>query len=328
VDLSVLSKEKQARIPQDDRLRCVRRLLRLYASKHTHRLVPASLALPIMAVLEPSARRLLSPGEDEYALRLMKDLLQHTPRSSEAPAIARRYLRERSRARELFWRPWLLKGSRVIGREHWDAAHSGGRGCVVVCAHIGPSWAVPGILGRHGFDLYLVTSGHFWQQMPSGLTGLSHRYMHTEYGEKALGRGRLIPNNAKPERLIELVESGASVGIAFDVPGSAATPFLGRSVALSGGPATLAFRTTAKVLPVITERHGVRIDLRMLEPLDSADYRDMRSLRGAIAGTFEPFVLAKPEIVEVPWYPSPLVTEALSSPAAGAPAPGAPAEAA
>jgi lauroyl/myristoyl acyltransferase len=312
MDLSVLSEETHAPIPQGNRLRNVHPLLRLYASPHSHRLLPASLALPIAAVLEPSARRLLRPGSDEYSVRLMKDLLQYTPRSNEARAIARRYLRESSRARELLWRPWLLKHSRIIGREHWDAACSGGRGCVLVCAHIGPSWAVPGILGRHGFDLHLVTSVHFWQEMAPGLTGLSHRHMRVEYAEKTLGRERLIPNNAEPERLIELVESGASVGIAFDVPGSAATPFLGRSVALTGGPATLAFQTKAQVLPVISERHGTRIDLRMLEPIDPADYRDPRSLRAAIARVYEPFVLEKPEIIEVAWYPSPLVTEVLT----------------
>jgi hypothetical protein len=81
---------------------------------------------------------------------------------------------------------------------------------------------------------------------------------------------------------------------------------------------TLAFQTKVKVLPVISERHGARIDLRMLEPLDPADYRDLRSLRVAIARTFEWFVLAKPGIVEVAWSPSPLVTEALTSQAAGA----------
>ncbi|MGH2915003.1 MAG: hypothetical protein ACRDMX_08445, partial [Solirubrobacteraceae bacterium] len=135
----------------------------------------------------------------------------------------------------------------------------------------------------------------------------------------ALGRGRLIPNDTEPERLIELVASGATVGIAFDVPGSAATPFLGRSVALSGGPATVAFRTGCKVLPVITERRGARIDLRMLAPLDPADHRDLASLRVAIARTYEPFVVARPEIVEIAWYPSPLVTEAVSSQAASAP---------
>jgi lauroyl/myristoyl acyltransferase len=278
------------------------------------------LALAIVATIEPTARRLRDPAEDRHAERLMTDLLLHTSRAREARAAARRYLRERCRSRELFWRPWLLKKSRVIGRENWDAAHPDGRGCVLALAHIGPSWALPGILGHQGLGIHLVTSAHFWRPMAPGLIGAAHRYLRYEYGEKALGAGHLIPNDASPEQLIELVQSGATVGIAFDVPGSAATPFLGRSVALSGGPATLAYQTGVKVLPVITERRGARIDLRILEPLDPADYRDLRSLRAAIARTYEPFVLAKPEIVEIAWYPSPLVTEALTSQAAGAPA--------
>jgi lauroyl/myristoyl acyltransferase len=224
--------------------------------------------------------------------------------------------------RELLWRPWLLKRSRVIGREHWEAAHRGGRGCVLVLGHLGGSWAIPGILARHGFDVYMVSSAHFWQELPPGLRG---RMFHQQrvYGERALGPDRLISNDSPPERIVELVEAGATVGIAFDVPGSAATPFLGRSVALTSGPATLAFQTKAQVLPVITERHGTRMHLRMLEPLDPADHRDVRSLRAAIARTYEPLIVAKPEIVEVAWYPSPLVTEAMSSRAPDAPRVGA-----
>jgi hypothetical protein len=51
----------------------------------------------------------------------------------------------------------------------------------------------------------------------------------------------------------------------------------------------------------------------MLEPLDPTDYRDLRSLRAAIARVYEPFVVARPEVVELPWYPLPLVTEFLPS---------------
>jgi lauroyl/myristoyl acyltransferase len=214
---------------------------------------------------------------------------------------------------ELLWRPWLLKRSRVIGKGHWDAAHAGERGCIAVIGHMGGTFAVSGILARHGLCPYMVASPHYWQQEFGGLLGLATLHLRREYGEKAVGNSRLIPSNAGPERLIELVESGETVLIAWDVPGSAATPFLGRSVALGGGPATLAFRTGAKILPMIPERHGSRIDLRMLEPLDPADYRDRRSLRAAIARTFEPLVLAKPEMVEIGWFPSPLVTESTST---------------
>jgi lauroyl/myristoyl acyltransferase len=307
----MLSDERRGPVPQDDRVREVRPLVRLYASNHTHRLLPARAALAIAAALGTPW-----PGERRDAERLMEDLLLYTPRASEAPALARRYLREKSRVRELLWRPWLLKRSRVIGKEHWEAAHTDGRGCVIVVGHMGATFAGIPILARHGYDLYAVGGAHYWQPMPPGFIGLLLLQLRREYSEKPLGNHRLIPSDARPERLIELLESGASIFIAFDVPGSAATPFLGRSVPLSGGPATLAFRTGAKVLPVIPERHGSRIDLRMLEPLDPADYRDLRSLRAAIARTFELLVLEKPEIVEVAWYPSPLVTEALTSQAA------------
>ena len=280
--------------------------------------MPARLALAIVGTFEPAVRRRRNPAEGIQSEHLMSDLLQHTPRARDADAAARRHLRERCCSRELFWRPWLLKHSRVIGRENWDAAHGDGKGCVLVLGHLGPSWAVPGILGRHGFDAYMIASAHLWGELPTGLVGRAHRYLRDEYGEKALGPGRIISNDAPPERIVELVESGATVGIAFDVPGSAATPFLGRSVALASGPASLAFRTKAKVLPVITERHGTRVDLRMLESLDPADYRDLRSLRAAIARTYEQLVVAKPEIVEIAWYPSPLVTEALVSQAPSA----------
>ncbi|MCW3050301.1 MAG: hypothetical protein JWO74_4585 [Solirubrobacterales bacterium] len=299
-----------APVPQDDRVREVRPLVRLYASKHTHRLLPSPVALALAAALAPMGSPQRRADERRMSERFMKDLLLYTPRAGEARALTRRYIAEKSRISELVWRPWLLKRSRVIGQEHWDAAHTGGRGCVVVIGHMGATFAVPAILGLQGFDIHMVTSPHYWQPMPPGFVGLAMLHLRRAYAEKPLGRSRLIPSDADPERLVSLLEGGESILMAFDVPGSAATPFLGRSVALSGGPATLAFRTKATVLPLMPERHGSRIDLRLLKPLDPADYRDARSLRAAIARTFERLVLAKPEIVELPWVPSPLVTEA------------------
>lgn len=287
-------------------------LLRLYTSTSTHRLLPAALAVPLVAALEPPFRRHRNPAEDVDVQRLMSDLLQYTPRAGDARSAARRHHREQSRLRELFWRPWLLERSRVHGREHWDAARADGLGCVMVLGHLAGSWAVSGILGRQGFDVHMVASAHFWEEPVPGIKGRVHRYLREEYGERALGSHRLISNTAPPEEIVQLIEDGATVGIAFDVPGSASTPFLGRSVSLTSGPATLSFRTRAKVLPVIAERHGTRMDLRMLPPLDPADFRDVRSLRGAIARTYEPFIINKPEIVEVAWNPSPLVTETLA----------------
>lgn len=287
-------------------------MLRLYTSSRARRLLPARVAMPLVAALESAYRRRFHPDYDVDVQRLMSDLLQYTSRAAHAPEAARRHHREQSHLRELFWRPWLLKRSRILGREHWDAARAGGRGCVLVLGHLGGSWAVPGILGREGLDVHFVASAHFWEEPLPGVRGRTARHLREWYGERALGAQRLISNDAPPERLIELLDDGAVVGIAFDVPGSAATPFLGRSVSLTSGPASLAYRTKAKVLPVLAERHGTRVDLRFLEPLDPADHADPGSLRAAIARTYEPLIVARPEMIEIAWTPSPLVTETLT----------------
>jgi lauroyl/myristoyl acyltransferase len=294
-------------VPQDDRVRDVRLPVRLYASERTHRLLPARLALAIAARTGTPGRRHDKGSELKRSEHLMKDLLLHTPRAGEAKELARRNVAEISRLRELFWRPWLLERSRVIGREHWDAARTGGRGCLVVVGHLGAVYALAPVLGRHGLPIFSVASSHYWEPMPPGLPGLVTLRLRA-YAE-AQGPGTAIPSNARPGRLIELLGGGASVLIAFDVPGSASTPFLGRSVALAGGPATLALRTGASVLPMLPVRNGTRLDVQMFEPLDPADHGDAASLRAAIAGVFERLVLANPEIVDFAWYPSPLVTE-------------------
>jgi lauroyl/myristoyl acyltransferase len=297
------------RTPRDGGVSGVSLPLRLYGSKHTHRLVPARLALAVAAAAGLAVRERRNPAERGDVQVFMRELLLHTPRAAEAEALAERWLAERSRLRELFWRPWLLRRSCVRGVEHWEAARAGGRGCLIVFGHLVAAWAVPAILALRGFDHYLVIAPEYWKPLPPGYEGLALRQRRTEYAQKALGQSRLIPADARPARLLELLESGQSVAIAFDVPGWAATPFLGRDVALAGGPATLAIKAKAKLLPVIPERDGTHIHLSLLPPLDPVDYTDPRSLRAAIAGAFEPFVVERPETVELTWYPSPLVTE-------------------
>jgi lauroyl/myristoyl acyltransferase len=316
--MSLLMDPRQQPVHQDikplpawDRARG-RQLARLYTSKHVHRLMPAPIALAIAPALGNPDRQQRKEDELLRAERLMTDLLLHTPRAGEARTLARRNVAEIARLRELYWRPWLLKRSRLIGKEHWDTAHAGGRGCVVVFSHLGLAYVVPRLLRQHGLGAYFVGTPKYWEPQPPGYFGLLMHHLRREYATAA-GAHRLIPSTARPELLIELLERGESVVIAFDVPGSAATPFLGRSVPLSGGPATLAFRTGATVLPVLPERHGTRIDLRIFEPIDPAEYRKLPSLRAAIAQVYEQQVLAKPQIVDYSWYPQPLVTEALTS---------------
>ena len=309
-----MSEPLQAPAPRNDHVPGVSLPARLYGSKHTHRLLPARLALALAARVGPAVRQRRNSAERRDAERFLTDLLLYTPRAGEAQDLVDEWLVEKSLVRELFWRPWVLKRSQIFGREHWDAAHRGGRGCVLVFGHIGPTWATSPILAHHGLRHHFVFGSHYWD-LPPGYRGLAFRYQRREYGER-LNVQLVSTDGPALERLLELLAAGESVAIAFDVAGSAATPFLGRTVALAGGPATLAFKTKAMVLPAIPERRGTRIDLRLLPAIDPTDHRDPRSLRAAIAQTFEPVVLAHPETVELPWFPSPLVTEA---PPAGVP---------
>ena len=64
-----------------------------------------------------------------------------------------------------------------------------------------------------------------------------------------------------------------------------------------------------KVLPILPEREGSRVVVRMQEPIDPTEFRDVRTLRGAIAAVFAKLILEKPWNVDYGWYPSPLVTE-------------------
>ena len=239
----------------------------------------------------------------------MTDLLLHTPRASEAQELAERWLVEKSRVGELLWRPWLLKHSRIFGLEHWDAAHRPNRARMIVMVHFGPDWAISAILSKYGLDHYLIVHPHYREPTP-GYAGLMKRHRRREYFEKSVDLERALPSDESPERLLELLRASETLVIAFDVPGSAATPFLGRSVALAGGVATLPFKANAIVVPAIAERHGTRCHLRLLPPIDPADYRDPRTLRAAIARAFEPVVLDRPDTVGLAFVPSPLVTEA------------------
>ena len=296
-------------VPQNDHVAEASLPARIYASTRTHRLLPAGPALALAGRIGPAVRRGRNSAERRDGQRFMADLLLHTPRAAEADELAERWLIEKSKLGELFWRPWLLERSRILGREHCDVARQRDRGCLFVVGHIGGHWSVDAILIRHGLEHYAVSHPHHWEPVPPGYKGLAKLHQRREYLEKPLGGSRIILSNGPPERPLRLLEAGNSLLIAFDVAGSAATPFLGRSVALAGGPATLAFRTKATVVPAVPERHGSRIDLRFLPPIDPADHPDPRSLRAAIARTFEQVVLERPEAVELAWFPSPLVTE-------------------
>jgi lauroyl/myristoyl acyltransferase len=301
--------EGDAPVPKDDRTRDVSLAARIYGNPNAHRLLPASVALPLVARVGPAIRQQRNPAERRDAELFMSALLEHTPRASQAPELAQRWLAQKSRIGEIFWRPWLASGSSVEGLEHWHAARKGGQGAVLVFGHILATWALPAILTTAGLAHYIVIGGHYYDPIPPGYPGIALLHRRKAWGEAYLARDHIVLTSGRPERLSALVGAGAVVAVAFDAPGRAATPFLGRTIGIGGGAARLAIDTGVKLLPAAPELHGSHFVLRFHQPLDPADYADAPALRAAIAATFEPIVLARPEDLELAWNPSPLISD-------------------
>jgi len=290
----------------DDRVEGARLFERVYASSLTHRLLPASAGLALAAA-RAKLRERRNPGELEETRHFLRELLRNTPRAAEADALAPKLMAEKSRNQELLWRGWLLRKSSVEGVEHWNAASDGGRGFVVVFGHVGASWCVAPVLAGAGLRTYIVIGPHYWNLYP-GFKGLEFRYRRREL-EARIGAERVLSSETPPERLAELIGSGEPILLAWDAPGRAATPFLGRTASVGGGPARLAFGLQVKVLPAVPERLGTRLVVRLHPPIDSRDFSDHRELRAEIARRFEPIVLERPQDLEMAWVPPPLITE-------------------
>ena len=296
-------------VPQDDTIRDVKLPARLYADPRLHRLMPDSVALEVAGRIGPEMRQRRNPNERRDAEAFMRQLLEHTPRRAEAPELARSWLAQKSRTQEAFWRPWMMDRTRMEGVEHWEAARADGKGVVIVFGHILAAWLTTGILGTKGYPVHIVVGPHYYEPMPRGYEGLALLHRRVAYGEKVFPMDHILLANNRPQRFAELLEAGEVVAVAFDAPGRAATPFLGRNVGFGGAPARLAFDTGSKVLPVVPGLEGTQLSMRFYPPLDPAQFEDHTALRAAIAGVFEPIVLAKPETVELAWIPCPLVTE-------------------
>jgi KDO2-lipid IV(A) lauroyltransferase len=140
----------------------------------------------------------------------------------------------------------LLASVDVEGRGKLDKALAGGKGAILVTAHLG-SWEVGGAaLAAMGYSITTVAGVQFspalspfikkikqdlGMDVVSSTTGL-RRIM------KALARGEVVALHIDGDQFVGGIE----------------VPFFGRNTVLPGGPAVLALRTGAIVLPAFAIR--------------------------------------------------------------------------
>jgi len=278
--------------------------LRIYASPWSHRLVPDAAALRLSA-LRAQVRARRRPPELAAARRLMRGLLEHTPRAHEADALAVRWMQEKSICSEILWRPWMADRTIVHGAEHLKRGEATGRGLVIAVAQLQPTFAVFPAVTASGLTPHPVVGPQNFGLKPPGYQGL--RILR--WREYAIHLPLLESVGTFDEQLA-ILRGGGAVMLAFDRPGTTPTPFLGRTVLLSSGPADLAHATGALIVCAVPHREGTEIHVTFQAPLDPADHRDRDALQAAVAGRFERPILERPESLGSPWDPCPLIVDA------------------
>lgn len=275
--------------------------MRAYSASWTRRLIPARAAAGGVNAYAALAQQ-AGVWAAREAQRFYRDLLQYTERRGDDPALVRRGVAEYFHWNEMFWRPWLMARGDADGLEHLRDAASAGRGVVAVYPHFGMIYAQFPILARAGVDVWAVATQRRDVVLGNGYDGRFMRLAREYLG--TLGAGRVIePRSrltASPGAFapaLQRLRAGATVTIAFDLAGSAATPFLGRRLHLASGPSLLAWEARAVVVPFVIRRRGYRPLLRFAPPLDPRGFASSSDLQAAIARPIERWAIEQPEAV-------------------------------
>ncbi len=179
----------------------------------------------------------------------------------------------------------------VEGLEHVDEALAAGRGCIMAVPHMG-SWDMAGsFAGALGYRIAAVTD-----RMPGSLddTIVATR--------QALGL-KVIPLGRSAVRaILDELRANAIVALLCDLPHGPGLQvrMFGRQVTVPGGPASLACRAGAPLLPARVLRTGpgtyrIRIDPPIPTEGRCSDKDSHRELMQEVVGHFERFIRANPD---------------------------------
>ena len=238
----------------------------------------------------------LSPAQRRAALDNYAAALGREPTDPEVGRLARRAFQNYGRMLMDF----LLIGSlspdevmrrvTVDGREHLDAALATGGGAIMALPHMG-SWDMAGAYaGALGYRVSAVT-----ESFPGSLNEAVVR-TRLKFGLKVLTMGRsavrAIMTALQSNEVVALVcdlEQGPGVGVRF----------FGRHAIVPGGPAAIAIKTGAPLLPVCQYRTKPgRYHVHVEPPLPVREHDTKETLMQRVIEHFERFIRERPD----QWY--------------------------
>jgi KDO2-lipid IV(A) lauroyltransferase len=184
----------------------------------------------------------------------------------------------------------LLNRMSIGGRDNLDAALSAGRGVIMAVPHMG-SWDMAGAYGGAlGYPISAVT-----ERFPGSLNDAVVR-TRSRFGLNVIMLGR-----AAVRSITQALEANGIVALLCDLeqgPG-VDVRFFGRRAVVPGGPAAIALKTGAALLPacqytVSPGRHHVHLDPAISWPAGTTK----ESLMQTVISRFEEFIKARPD----QWY--------------------------
>jgi KDO2-lipid IV(A) lauroyltransferase len=238
----------------------------------------------------------LSAGQRRAALENYAAALGREPRDPEVSRVARRAFQNYGRMLTDF----LLMGSltpeelmqrmTVEGLEHVDAALAKGRGAIMAVPHMG-SWDMAGsYAGALGYPIAAVA-----ERFPGSLNDAVVR-TRQRFGLNVIALGRSAVRG-----ITQALQANAIVALLCDLeqgPG-VTVQFFGRRAVVPGGPAAIALKTGAALIPACQYatspgHHHVHLE----PPLTWSAGETKEGLMQRVVGRFEDFIRDRPD----QWY--------------------------
>jgi KDO2-lipid IV(A) lauroyltransferase len=242
----------------------------------------------------------LSRGQHRAALQNYAAVLRRGPDDAEVRRVAVRAFRNYGRMLLDFTRIASLTRDDVRrlftydGTEHIDRALERGRGAILALPHMG-SWDMAGAAaGVIGYDIHAVAETFPGSLNEAVVTGREF------FGMKVIPLGR----SAVP-RLIQVLRANGVAALLTDIArgGGVEVEMFERRANLAAGPASLALRTGAALLPVGVwstgsgTYHG-HVEPELIHEASGNRKADIRALTQRLADCFERMIRAHPD----QWY--------------------------
>lgn len=259
---------------------------------------PLPRRLPTRLALALAARR----GRRTWREVAVRDAARATAEAIVGPgphvdAVARAHLAVTAAREEFILRPWANRRDAVVGVEHLRAARGAGRGVVVSYCHAGPFPGLGATVARCTPDVVNIVGDWLFVDEADPIRRrrrLAWRSMLEDEGVPLLAaRGSF-------DEAVRLLSRGGVVFLAFDMPGSQQTEFLGRPVMLASGTARMAAAGDALVVPAARRLRRYRPSSHFAPALDSRDHDDWTSLHDSLAAAHSRAILEHPGSLEDP----------------------------